>query len=115
MRNRTKMKLKVSDVFLILLISLTIGGISISHALADTLSSAAIGWTQLTNTKIRPVCPNPALYPNIQGVEGCSAVTADWSSGVFDTARNRLIVWGGGHNGYLGNEIYALNLNESPI
>ena len=115
MRNRTKMKLKVSDVFLILLISLTIGGISISHALADTLSSAAIGWTQLTTTKIRPVCPNPALYPNIQGVEGCSAVTADWSSGVFDTARNRLIVWGGGHNGYLGNEIYALNLNESPI
>lgn len=29
----------------------------------------------------------------------------------MDTKRNRLVVWGGGHNDYYGNEVYALNLN----
>ena len=34
-----------------------------------------------------------------------------WNSAVFDTTRNRLIIWGGGHNDYYGNEIYALDLD----
>jgi hypothetical protein len=34
----------------------------------------------------------------------------DWNSGALDTRRNRLIVWGGGHWGYAGNEVYAFDL-----
>ena len=34
--------------------------------------------------------------------------------GAADTKRNRLIVWGGGHGDYQGNEIYALNLAAMP-
>ncbi len=34
----------------------------------------------------------------------------DWSGGTLDTQDNRLIVWGGGHGGYFGNEIYAFDL-----
>ena len=64
------------------------------------------GWSQLTNTKIRPLCP-----PNVGGSEGCAAIIDDWGGGAFDTKRNRLIIWGGGPNAYLGNEIYALNLD----
>ena len=30
-----------------------------------------------------------------------------------DTRRNRLIIWGGGHSDYQGNEIYALNLGQT--
>jgi hypothetical protein len=45
-------------------------------------------------------------------VEGCAAVIADWNGGIADTKRNRLIFWGGGHAGYAGNEIYALDLNQ---
>ena len=30
---------------------------------------------------------------------------------MFDTARNRLLIWGGGHTGYAGNELYALALD----
>ena len=50
--------------------------------------------------------------PSVHGVEGCAAVIADWNSGIADTKRNRLIFWGGGHAGYAGNEVYALDLNQ---
>ena len=33
-----------------------------------------------------------------------------WSGGTFDSTRNRLIVWGGGHNDYAGNEVYAFDM-----
>jgi len=54
-------------------------------------------------------------YSDIQSIEGCKAEMADWSGGLFDTKRNRLIIHGGGHNGYYGNEIYAIDLNANPI
>ena len=57
------------------------------------------------------VCPDPAKYPDIQANEGCSGVINDWSGGIADEKRNRLLIWGGGHRGYFGNEVYALDLN----
>lgn len=68
------------------------------------------GWYELPNTKISTVCPDPADYPTIQGAEYCQAVVSNWNSAAFDTARSRLIVWGGGHNGYYGNELYSVDL-----
>jgi hypothetical protein len=32
---------------------------------------------------------------------------------VFDTNRDKLVVWGGGHNNYGGNEIYAFSLQSA--
>jgi parallel beta-helix repeat protein len=65
----------------------------------------ATGWTQLTNTSIRPLCP--------AGIPGnCDKVTQAWASGAFDTLRNRLLIMGGGHSDYEGNEIYALNVTQ---
>src|SRR5260370_8107857 len=40
---------------------------------------------------------------------------ADWSGVLFDTKRNRFVIKGGGHNGYYGNEIYAIDLNANAI
>lgn len=76
---------------------------------------STLGWYQIPNTTIQAVAPNASQYPNIQGVEGASAVVADWNGGVADTNGNRLIVWGAGHNGYYGNEVYALNLNTLTL
>jgi hypothetical protein len=42
-------------------------------------------------------------------VEG---VITSWSGGTFDTKRNRLIVWGGGHKAYGGNEFYGFDLDD---
>ena len=92
-----------------------------ASASATTLSSSGggipptLGWYQIPNTQLLSVCPDPNLYPGISGAEGCKGVIDDWSGGAGDTKRNRLIIWGGGHNGYYGNEVYALDLNALTI
>ena len=82
-----------------------------SGASATTLAASsgggipsALGWYQIPNTTLAAVCP-PANSPNCQNVIGA------WSGGIADTSRNRLVVWGGGHTDYDGNEVYALDLN----
>lgn len=65
------------------------------------------GWRELEGTSLIEHCPN---LDEIWGVEGCAAVIDDWSGGAFDSTRDRLIVWGGGHNGYYGNELYAIDV-----
>jgi parallel beta-helix repeat protein len=75
-------------------------------------SASPLGWQQLTNTKIRPLCPSD---PSLQAWTGCSAVTSAWSSAVFDSKRNRMIIWGGGHWDYAGNELYALDLSSKTM
>ncbi|HET6332494.1 MAG TPA: hypothetical protein VFG30_04745 [Polyangiales bacterium] len=73
------------------------------------------GWCQLTDTKLESVCPDPKQFAQVQGYEGCGGVINDWSGGMADTKRNRLILWGGGHHGYYGNELYALDLNAPEM
>lgn len=70
----------------------------------------SLGWCELVNTQLLDVCPDPEEFPDIQGNEGCSGVIDDWSGGVQDETRSRLVIWGGGHGGYFGNELYALDL-----
>jgi hypothetical protein len=72
----------------------------------------SLGWCRLVDTKLASVCPDPKQYEAIQANEGCGGVINDWCGGVGDTKRNRLIVWGGGHRGYFGNEVYALDLDK---
>jgi hypothetical protein len=73
----------------------------------------SVGWTSLTNTKLQGVCPpDSGGYPFSFD---CQYVLSAWSGGIADTKRNRLIIWGGGHNDYYGNEIYSLNLNSNPV
>jgi len=64
------------------------------------------GWHEIPDTKLAPNCPNPS--PG--GTTGCAAVISAWNGGIADTKRNRLILWGGGHGDYYGNEVYALDL-----
>ena len=71
---------------------------------------ATLGWYQIPNTKMRPVCPpNSPVYAYSSN---CQNIVGAWSGGIADTKRNRLLVWGGGHVDYYGNEVYALDLNN---
>jgi hypothetical protein len=70
------------------------------------------GWHAIAHTQLSAVCPDVA---QIQGAEGCRAVIADWNGALADTKRNRLVLWGGGHNGYFGNEVYALDVEHSTL
>lgn len=72
------------------------------------------GWQDLANTHLQDVCP----ANNFNGIaynfsDSCHEALTAWSGAVADTKRNRLIIWGGGHTDYSGNEVYALNLGTS--
>lgn len=73
---------------------------------------AANTWYEVPNSRMSAVDPCPAQNCAYSAVEGFAAVMNDWSGGAFDTKRNNLIVWGGGHGGYAGNEIYTFNLDS---
>ncbi len=78
-------------------------------AVTAPTEAGKLGWIELPGTKLHDVCP-----PDAGGYQFsfyCAGVIRAWSAGVMDTRRNRLILWGGGHNDYYGNELYALNLN----
>ena len=62
-------------------------------------------WYEIPNTKMDTVKPNPVPDPG-----GIGAVMGAWGGAALDTKRNRLIVWGGGHTDYSGNEIYVFDL-----
>jgi hypothetical protein len=68
-----------------------------------------VGWHLIPNTRLQSVCPQD---PTVQAVDGCRAVIEAWSGAVADTKRDRMIIWGGGHADYYGNEVYALDLNS---
>lgn len=40
-------------------------------------------------------------------VTGCSALIGSWNSAVWDPVRRQMLLFGGGHDDYAGNEIYA--------
>lgn len=76
---------------------------------------AATGWYEMSDTQMINVCAATHGFPQVAGVSSCNGITAAWSSGVFDTKRNRLIIFGGGHSSYYGNELYAVNLNDQTM
>ena len=61
-------------------------------------------WYEIPNTHMDEVRPVPLPDGRF------SAVMAAWNGGAYDTKRDRLIVWGGGHADYAGNEIYAFDM-----
>jgi hypothetical protein len=78
-------------------------------ASAAVAGTPALGWQEIPNTRIRPLCPLPNADPGEFGV--CESVTGAWSGGAFDSQRNRLYILGGGHADYAGNEVYVLDVN----
>lgn len=74
--------------------------------------SLALGWSQLPNTTLAAVCP-AASGPS--GDTKCQNVIAAWSGGWMDTTRHRMMLWGGGHTDYSGNEVYALDLTSKVL
>jgi hypothetical protein len=84
-------------------------------------TSGSVGVTDLSNTQLQNVCPpnngtgGPnASYANYPFSQLCYAQYNAWSSGAIDTSRHRLIIKGGGHSDYHGNEVYALNYTGTP-
>jgi hypothetical protein len=67
-------------------------------------------WYAVPNSHLRSVSPNPIAFPGIQAGMGIRGVIGAWSGGTYDTKRDRLVIWGGGHWAYGGNEIYVFDV-----
>ena len=62
-------------------------------------------WLEVPDSRLKKVAfkwPKGVVFTkNGVGVRG---VISTWSGGAYDTKRDRLLVWGGGHFAYAGNE-----------
>lgn len=70
-------------------------------------------WYRFPNSLMSSVDPCPGKNCSYSGIQGQKAAIDNWSSGVYDTKGKRLLVWGGGHSGYGGNEVYAFGPLDS--
>ncbi len=82
----------------------------------DAVIISGIGWKELHSTQLSSVAPKN----DFGGIKYpfrfySQYVTGAWSGAAFDSKRNQLLIFGGGHGDYYGNEVYALNLNNNNI
>ena len=78
-----------------------------SHIVAEMPANS---WLEIPNSRLDSVAADPAQFRNVQAIMGINGITS-YSGGVYDTQRNRLVIWGGGHADYFGNELYAFHTN----
>ena len=88
---------------------------------ADVTNLPAGHWCEVPNSKLTSAEKQPnewsdwngsssASYDSYQRRLGVESIVSAWSGGAFDSTRDRLLIFGGGHNGYGGNEIFAFSL-----
>ncbi len=89
----------------------------LSQATDDALNPSHIvaslpgnSWLEIPNSRLESVGADPEKYSDLQAYMGVQGITA-YSGGVFDSKRNRLVIWGGGHADYRGNEIYVFDVD----
>jgi hypothetical protein len=91
------MEMNMKKAFLILALAA-----AATFAAVDLVNMPVNTWVQIPNTHLSSVAPS-----------GWSANVIDaWGGAALDTKRNRLIVWGGGHNDYYGNELYSYEIDN---
>ena len=82
---------------------------TIASPFDDFLATVGVHeWKAIPNSNMDAVAPDPLPPGNAQP----GGVMTKWSGGTYDFGRDRLLVWGGGHKGYAGNEIYAFDVNN---
>jgi hypothetical protein len=61
-------------------------------------------WKMLSDTPMKNACPQPYNYWL------CSAVISAWSGGAYDAARDKMVIYGGGHADSFYNNVFAFDL-----
>ena len=81
-----------------------------THLAADwsALDNLAAGqWYEIKGSQLSKVLPSPLPSGN----SGSRSIMSGWSGGAYDMVNDRLMVFGGGHADYSGNEVYAFDVN----
>lgn len=67
-------------------------------------------WFEVPNTHMQDVCAPESF--GVNAVMGCRAIILAWGGGAYASAQRKMLIWGGGHNDYWGNEVYAFDLRN---
>jgi hypothetical protein len=86
-----------------------------SAAAADTLgrlqglldATPEGGWVKASTTTFSSAWPTGSAAVNIPSYQNPSSVVIAWSSFAWDSKRGDLLLFGGGHANYAGNEMYV--------
>jgi hypothetical protein len=75
------------------------------------INQPADSWAMLPGTALDPWCRTQGLPENGEPTAfRCGNVILSWGGGAFDPSRRQLVLFGGGHNDYAGNEVYGFDL-----
>ncbi|MCL4721021.1 MAG: hypothetical protein KJ041_03515, partial [Gammaproteobacteria bacterium] len=109
-----KIKRQWGDFFLSglgLMAGLVAGPLMVQAAAIDNLQPGV--WTAVSNNSIASVNPCPGDNCSYSGISGQKGLINEWSSGAYAANLGQygsLLVWGGGHGQYLGNEVYRFDI-----
>lgn len=68
------------------------------------------GWVRVNQNLIYSVCtPLDLQVAPYVGTTRCGALIGSWSGFAWDPNRGNIVLWGGGHSAYGGNEVYLWN------
>ena len=85
-----------------------------SSALANPVEDLPAGhWREISLNTIEDVDPCPERDCSYSAVEGLYGAINDWCGGVLASGFGTLgglVVYGGGHNGYFGSELYVFDI-----
>ena len=103
--------------FLAFLSSISVGAAdqdSSAHDLTEferrLIALPADTWYEAPNSHMQEVCAPPSF--GVNAVMGCRAIILAWGGGAYDANQRKMMIWGGGHNDYWGNEVYVFDLRE---
>jgi hypothetical protein len=80
---------------------------------AHIVSAAEGQWTDIAQNTMSSVAFDYTGWGMSGFATGLSAILTAWSGGTYDSGRHRLLVHGGGHNDYDGNEFYAFDVRTA--
>ncbi len=96
-----------------LLLILVLSGASMITLAANEIDNLQPGhWYEVPDSQLNQLCPeNNSQGHGYYWSSFCAGVINAWSGGAYDTKRDQLMIWGGGHSDYAGNEVYGFNVN----
>lgn len=81
-----------------------------SHFEQQLINMPANSWLEVPDTRMIDVCA-PKHF-GVRGMLGCAGIIDAWGSAAYGSTERMMFVWGGGHNDYWGNEVYAFQLRS---
>src|SRR5438309_11729433 len=78
-------------------ISLFLAASGTAFAQSTPATMPSDSWLAVPNSHMRDVAPTNGQFAGTWGITGPPAVMNSWCGGALDSQRNRLVLWGGGH------------------